>query len=87
MRIQSLKLWAVSAVFLMLTLFCSNALAWERHGGERYNYRGGRRHTTVIVAGTPYYWYDNVYYRPRHSGGYVVVPRPIVTQVRVPCGR
>ena len=37
------------------------------------------RHTTVVVGGVPYYYYDDVYYRP-YSGGYVVVPAPVVTQ-------
>jgi hypothetical protein len=37
------------------------------------------RSTMVVVGGVPYYYYDNVYYRP-YSGGYVVVPAPVVTQ-------
>ena len=37
------------------------------------------RYTTVVVAGTPYYYYDNVYYRPYPSGGYIVVPAPVVS--------
>jgi hypothetical protein len=34
-------------------------------------------HRTVVVAGTPYYYYDNVYYR-RCPTGYVVVQSPTV---------
>jgi len=37
------------------------------------------RHTTVIVGGVPYHYYDGVYYRP-YPGGYVVVPAPVVIQ-------
>jgi len=37
------------------------------------------RHTTVVVRGNPYYYYDNVYYRPYSSGGYVVVPAPVMS--------
>jgi hypothetical protein len=37
------------------------------------------RHTTVVVGGVPYYYSDNVYYRP-YPGGYVVVPAPVMTQ-------
>jgi hypothetical protein len=32
-------------------------------------------YTTVVVAGLPYYYYDNIYYRPC-PGGYIVVPAP-----------
>ncbi len=104
---QVLKFRVVIVVFLMLTLFCSNAFAWGGHGGGRYHYRGGRwyshpdwfwfdvgvtaltigaivealppRYTTVVVAGAPYYYYDTVYYRPYYSGGYIVVPAPVVS--------
>ena len=38
------------------------------------------RHTTVVVAGTPYYYSDNYYYRPYPYGGYVVVPPPVLAQ-------
>ncbi len=34
-----------------------------------------RGYTTVTVSGTPYYYYNDVYYRPRGSG-YVVVRSP-----------
>ena len=37
------------------------------------------RHTTVVVSGTPYYYYENTYFRPCPNG-YVVVPAPAVTQ-------
>lgn len=37
-------------------------------------------HRTVVVAGIPYYYYDNVYYRPYAGGYYVVVPAPAVAQ-------
>ena len=37
-----------------------------------------RGYRTVVVAGEPYYYYDDVYYRPCPSG-YVVVPAPVVT--------
>ena len=33
---------------------------------------------TIVIRGAPYYYYDDVYYRPCPSG-YVVVPAPIVT--------
>ena len=33
---------------------------------------------TVIVGGLPYYYYNNIYYRPCPSG-YVVVPEPIAS--------
>ena len=36
----------------------------------------------VIVSGTRYYYYDNVYYRP-YNYGYVVVPAPVVTPAPV----
>jgi hypothetical protein len=35
-------------------------------------------HRSVIVGNTPYYYYDNVYYRACPSG-YTVVPAPVVT--------
>ena len=35
---------------------------------------------TVYVGGAPYYYYDNVYYRP-YSNGYIVVPEPAPTAV------
>jgi hypothetical protein len=35
-------------------------------------------HKTIIVAGVPYYCYDNVYYKPSPIG-YVVVPQPVIT--------
>ena len=38
------------------------------------------RHTTVVVAGTPYYYYDNYYYQSYPYGGYVVVPPPALAQ-------
>lgn len=41
------------------------------------------RYTTVVVAGVPYYYYDNVYYRSYPYGGYVVVPAPVETAVVV----
>lgn len=37
-----------------------------------------RGYATVVVNGAPYYYYDNVYYRP-YAGGYVVVQEPINT--------
>ncbi|MDD5136136.1 MAG: hypothetical protein PHX20_01970 [Candidatus Omnitrophica bacterium] len=37
------------------------------------------RHSSVVVRGVPYYYYDGVYYRPC-SQGYVVVLPPVVTQ-------
>ena len=37
------------------------------------------RYTTVVIGGVPYYYYDNIYYRPC-PGGYVVVPAPVMTQ-------
>jgi hypothetical protein len=33
-------------------------------------------HRTIIVGGSPYYYYDNVYYRSCPNG-YVVVPEPV----------
>jgi hypothetical protein len=38
-------------------------------------------YTTVEVGGSPYYYYDNVYYRSG-SGGYVVVDAPVATVFR-----
>jgi len=38
-------------------------------------------YTTVIVAGTPYYCHDNVYFRPYQPGGYIVVAAPITPVV------
>lgn len=38
------------------------------------------RYETVYVRGVPYYYYDNVYYRPS-AGGYIVVPAPVTTTV------
>jgi hypothetical protein len=39
---------------------------------------------TVYVRGSPYYYYDGIYYRP-YPTGYVVVPAPATTTVvRVP---
>lgn len=35
-----------------------------------------RGYTTVAVGGVPYYYYDNLYYRPG-PGGYVVVQPPV----------
>ncbi len=35
---------------------------------------------TVYVRGAPYYYYDNVYYRP-YSSGYIVVPAPATAVV------
>ncbi|MCU0666949.1 MAG: hypothetical protein MUF05_07640 [Candidatus Omnitrophica bacterium] len=40
------------------------------------------RHQVVYVSGTPYYYYDDVYYRPCHCG-YVVVPAPKTTTIVV----
>lgn len=37
------------------------------------------RYNTVVVGGVPYYYCDNIYYRP-YPGGYVVVPAPVMTQ-------
>ena len=42
-------------------------------------------HTTVVVDGMPYYYYDDVYYRPV-SGGYVVVDRPAAIAREIPVG-
>jgi len=36
-----------------------------------------RGYTTVVVGGTPYYYFDGLYYRPCPQG-YVVVPAPVV---------
>lgn len=41
-------------------------------------------YTTIIVSGSPYYCYNNVYFRPYHSNGYVVVTRPVVPAVVAP---
>ena len=38
------------------------------------------RYDTVVVGGAPYYYYDGTYCRPYPSGGYIVVPAPVVTQ-------
>jgi len=38
------------------------------------------RRTTVIINNTPYYYCDNIYYRPYEYGGYVVVQPPAVIQ-------
>ena len=38
---------------------------------------------TVYVGGYPYYYYDNVYYRPSTSG-YIVVPQPTAAAVAAP---
>jgi len=43
-------------------------------------------HRTIIVAGTPYYYYDNVYYRTCPSG-YVVVPEPVINPNVMPSGQ
>ena len=37
-------------------------------------------HETVYVGGYPYYYYDDIYYRPCPSG-YIVVPAPATTTV------
>ena len=37
------------------------------------------RYSTVVIGGVPYYYYDNIYYRPCPDG-YVVVPAPVMTQ-------
>ena len=41
------------------------------------------RYETVYVSGQPYYYYDDVYYRPCPTG-YVVVPAPATTVVAAP---
>ena len=41
------------------------------------------RYETVYVSGEPYYYYDNVYYRPAPNG-YVVVPTPATTVITAP---
>ena len=41
------------------------------------------RYETVYVSGEPYYYYDNVYYRPAPNG-YLVVPAPTTTIVTAP---
>lgn len=38
------------------------------------------RHTKIVVRNEPYYYYDNVYYRPYEYGGYIVVPPPAAIQ-------
>ena len=38
---------------------------------------------TIVVADAPYYYYDNVYYRPC-PGGYAVVPQPVVVAAPAP---
>jgi len=38
------------------------------------------RHTTVVIAGVPYYHDDRYYYRQLPEGGYVVVPVPVIVQ-------
>ena len=38
------------------------------------------RYETVYVNGAPYYFYDDIYYRPSRAG-YVVVPAPATTTV------
>jgi len=38
------------------------------------------QHTTVVVQGDSYYHDGNHYYKPARSGGYVVVPAPVIVQ-------
>ncbi len=40
---------------------------------------------TVFVRGTPYYYYNGVYYR-RHASGFIVVPVPVVQNTDVSVG-
>jgi hypothetical protein len=42
-------------------------------------------YTTVVVGGVPYYYYDNIYYRPAPDG-YVVVERPVTVVKESPQG-
>jgi hypothetical protein len=35
-------------------------------------------HRTIVVAGAPYYYYEDIYYRDCPSG-YIVVPTPVVS--------
>jgi len=37
---------------------------------------------TIVVGGLPYYYYDNIYYRPCPSG-YIVVPQPVLNTIVV----
>lgn len=38
---------------------------------------------TIVVGGTPYFCYNDVYYAPYH-GGYIVVPRPVAPYQAAP---
>jgi hypothetical protein len=42
-------------------------------------------YSTVVVGGMPYYYYDDIYYRPAPDG-YVVVERPVVVEQPVVAG-
>jgi len=100
--IEKSKFWVVAVSLLAFSLSSSTAFAEWHHRGRWGWFGAGvaasalaagvivaslpHGYTTVVVDGSPYYYYDDIYYRSG-PGGYVVVEAPATAVVRdVPSG-